>query len=194
MTVPTLPPEEPIQQWTILPDLPLPSSLDDIPDSADGYFVWGQTVHYHRDYGSRMIPTAAEAISEQGVVRVHGGACIKEISGFCVRADLMPQVSSSDTQSANEILLADDLILFSPMKLPDGTNLFAVAWYYLYGLRQMPSATDRLDFCASVFTLQPASVYTIDPTQFVRSLVGPAASVTGAPQSKLTGFLIGSGT
>lgn len=180
-TVSTPPLEDPTPQITygVAPSLPDPPNLDTLGDDVVEYFGYGCSILYRWHMGILPEPVAAAFKSMPvQMVRTHTGYCVKTITAVATTLGVRPTMPSPNTQSCNDILIDKLIGSFSPGKLPDGTQIFGVVVQYVYVLQQMPSDDDVLDMGASPFDLFGQAANTLQPSDFVKYLVGPAQPVT----------------
>jgi hypothetical protein len=158
--------------------LPAPPNAGSLRDVA-GQLAYGCVTEYARDTGLRGIPVAGpggQTLTE--IVRVHGGAGTKSITAVSLRVGGAPPLPHWDTQNANEVLTEWRVVLFSPGKLPDGSPVRGRMCFYLYTLQVPPGDNDLLDEGANVVDTTPPSLYTVNPADFLKYLVGPSQPVT----------------
>jgi hypothetical protein len=158
--------------------LPAPPNAGSLRDVA-GQLAYGCVTEYSRDPGIRGIPVAGpggQTLTE--MVRVHGGTCTKTITAVSMRVGGAPPLPHSDTQNPNEVLTDWRVITFSPGKLPDGSPIRGRICFYEYTLQAPPSENDLLDEGTNVVDSTPPSLYTVNPADFLKYLVGPSQPVT----------------
>ncbi len=172
---------------TVVSDLPAPQSIQTFDQTGVGYVGFGQTISYRRVHGLTGMPVAGPASQDlMEIVRLHGGFCVKVITGVTMRIDQLPAVPDPTSQSANEVLYSDEFTLFTPQKMADGENLYGLIYQYSYLLQAMPGPADMLDMGKCPYAMDSATSNRLDPTQFVQYLTGPPASVSWSGGSKLS--------
>lgn len=178
-------PSASVQYYTVQ-DLPLPDNADTL-DSSGGYLAYGITISYARDWGLVGQPVCGGSLQKLvDFVRIHSGQAFKIITAAAVRVGDVPEIPSLSTGSINDVLLADFPSLSAPTKLPDGSPVFVLSWQLVYGLQQMPSPTDQLDFGSLPIDTNPAAAYRLNPFSAVQNLTGPAAPVSNPPSVPVT--------
>lgn len=188
---PTLVPEAEsiITQTAVVSTLPAQTSgLSTIKlDGSDlGYLGYGCTIAYQRDYGLRGQAVAGVSGSLVDFARIHGGWCRKVVSVVATRVGSKPVLPAPQSYSPNDVLLSDLIVPFSPGKFTDGTPIYGVVCQFVFGLQKMPTATDQLDMGSTPWDVNPPSVNTLNPADFVTNLIGPAQPVGGMPTTGIT--------
>lgn len=180
-SVPTISPgTDPVTDvsYDTVAGLPAPPNAGSLRD-VSGQLAYGCVTEYVWDAGLRGIPVAGpggQTLTE--IVRVHGGTAVKTITAVSLRVGAAPQLPHWDTQNPNEVLTGKRVVTFSPGKLPDGAVVRGRMCRYEYALQAGPGDNDLLDEGSNVLDSSPPSMYTVNPSDFLRYLVGPSQPVT----------------
>ena len=113
-------------------------------------------------------------------MRLHGGAQFKLVTWFCRRIGAKPVLPSSNTQSANEVLINDVVVPGAPGTLPDGTPVFAFSGAYLYALRVPLTESDVLTAGTTPISPLDSLQTAVLPSDWSVTLIGPAWTPAGA--------------
>ena len=170
---------------TVLPDLPAPTNPLTAPAGRQIIPVWAITVVYDEDSGIRQAPLCGVIGTQNRFVRVHGGKCTKIIKWAAIGWGGKPPLPSSDTQSANEVLIRRIRSMPVPGKAADGADIVIYAGEYHYGLQTPISDTDTLTGACAPYQSNPnLNVYQLTPSDFSTLFTGPSIPPVGSPQLK----------
>ena len=171
-----------VSDYSVLPDI---GTFQ--PTNTTTYLGYGIVINYDFDSGLRAQPVAAPSRAQfVDFVRIHTGFCRKVVTAVATTVGTKPVLPSFNTNSANDVLLSYQKGAFSPGRMPDGSPIYGIIVRYIFGLQQMPAATDSLDMGTVPYDTAVASTQTLNPADFVDYLVGPAAPVSGGASVPIT--------